>query len=168
MAQWLRTCLPMQGSQVWSLVGERGSHTLQGNLVHRLPTRQALQWRPSAVKKKKKVNDPCQTGPGRPLFLARGAPGPQSHRRRLLLLPVYSPVQHTGPERPPGAHRGWTGSQTGETLRRADILAGRDRLYSGDECGGRNKGRRGSPGGSARYHFSKREDFKKVREITHL
>ena len=157
MAQWLRTCLPMQGTQMWSPVGERGSHTLQGNLVHRLQLDKHLNEDPAQPKKK--VNDPCQTGPGRPLFLAHGAPRPQSHGRRLLLLPVCSSVQHTGPEHPPGAHRDWTGSQTGETLRRADILAGRDRLCGGHESWGRNKSRRGSPGGSVEYRFFKKGRF---------
>ena len=39
--QWLRLHLPMQGTQVWPLVGELGSHMPWGQLSPQAPTREA-------------------------------------------------------------------------------------------------------------------------------
>ena len=64
----------MQGTQMWSPVGERGSHTLQGNLVHRLQLDKHRSEDP-AQPEKKKVNDPCQIGLGH-YFLPVALHGP--------------------------------------------------------------------------------------------
>ena len=156
----------MQGTQMWSPVGERGSHTLQGNLVHRLQLDKHRSEDP-AQPEKKKSKWSLPNWP-RALFLARGTPRPQSHRCSLLLLPVYSSVQHTGPEHPPGAHRDWIGSQTGETLRRADILAEETGCAVVMRAGEEIKAEEEVPVGVSGIVFSKREDFKKVKELTHL
>ena len=69
MVQWLRICLPMQGTRVWSLVGDLRSHVVQGQLnpqARTLSLRSLEQQKPVRCNRRKPtcgIEAPAQPGP---------------------------------------------------------------------------------------------------------
>ena len=60
VVQWLWICLPMQGTQVWSLGRELRSHMLQSCTATRESPRAAMKTQPKIKKEKKSYRKSCE------------------------------------------------------------------------------------------------------------
>ena len=118
----------MQGTQIWSLVGERGSHRLQGNLVHRLQLDKHHNEDPAQPKKKSKwslPNWPRKTAISCPWHST--APVTQASSStssyHLLIHPTHRCSQ--GPNREPNWRnplQSWHASRKRQVVRWSSVL----------------------------------------------